>query len=52
MKKIFIATLILSSLALTACDNSATKRKEECTKAQHDMYSTFFTMKEDKSLSQ
>lgn len=50
MKKIFIATLILSSIALTACDNSANKRKEECTKAQNDMYNAFFTMKEDKSV--
>lgn len=36
MKKAFIVTLILSAFTLTACDNAAQKRREECTKAQND----------------
>ena len=35
MKKVFIATLVLSVFALTACDNAAQKRRQACTDAQN-----------------
>lgn len=36
MKSLLIVSIILSTLALTACDNAEQKRREECTKAQND----------------
>lgn len=36
MKNMLIISIILSTFALTACDNAEQKRREECTKARND----------------
>ncbi|WP_235424045.1 hypothetical protein [Citrobacter koseri] len=49
MNKILLIALMASVFTLTACDNAAQKKREECTKANREIEDAFF-LRVDKSV--